>query len=209
MDDIMITLPQTINPNLELPDPSLLQIYRDRENRVIWMLGEIGEEVFDWVDFILDVNREDEKNQVPVDQRKPIKCIISNRGGNSDAANTLVDIISISRTPVWGYAIGLCASAASMIYLACSKRFALPSVTFLFHQGGCSNLSGNYSELKSFMDDYQTDIKNLTTFYKNHTTFAPELIEEKLSKGDWYIRVTEALQNGIVHKTITDINELL
>jgi len=61
MDDILITLPKNINPNMSLPDPALIQIYKDRENRVIWMLDEIGEEVFDWVDFILDVNREDEK----------------------------------------------------------------------------------------------------------------------------------------------------
>jgi ATP-dependent protease ClpP protease subunit len=70
-------------------------------------------------------------------------------------------------------------------------------------------LNGNYSELKAFMDDYQTDIRNLTNFYKKHTTYAPEIIEEKLSKGDWYIRVSEALSNGIVHKIITDITELL
>lgn len=209
MDDIIVTLPQTIKPNMELPDPALIQIYRDRENRVIWMLGEIGEEVFDWVDFILDVNREDEKNEVPIEKRKPIKCIISNRGGSSDAANTLVDIISISRTPIWGYAVGICASAASMIFLACHKRFALASATFLFHQGSCSNLSGNYSELKSFMDDYQTDIRNLTEFYKKHTTYKPELIEDKLSKGDWYIRTSEALQNGIIHHIVTDITEML
>lgn len=208
MDDIMITLPETINPNLQLPDPALIQIYRDRQNRTIWMLDEIGEEVYDWVDFILDVNREDEKNQIPVAQRKPIKCIIANHGGSAEAANTLVDLISISKTPIYGYAIGMCASAASMVYLACHKRFALPSVTFLFHQGSCSNLSGNFSELKSFMDDYQTDIKNMTEFYKNHTTYAPEYIEDKLSKGDWYIRTAEALDNGIVHKLITDINEL-
>jgi len=30
MDDIMITLPETIKPNLQLPDPALVQIYRDR-----------------------------------------------------------------------------------------------------------------------------------------------------------------------------------
>lgn len=209
MDDIMIALPQNINPNLQLPDPALIQIYRDRETRTIWMLEEVGNEVFDWVDFILDVNREDEKNGTPIEERKPIKCIISNRGGVSDYANTLVDLISISKTPVWGFAIGMCASAASMIYLSCHKRFVLPSATFLFHQGSCSNLSGNYSELKSFMDDYQTDIKNLTEFYKKHTNYDPVLIEEKLSKGDWYIRVPEALEYGIAHEEIKDISVLL
>ena len=209
MDDIMITLPSTINPNLELPDPALIQIYRDRENRVIWMLEEIGDEVYDWVDLILDVNREDEKNHAPVEERKPIKCFIANRGGSVDAANTLVDIIALSKTPVWGIALGMCASAASMVYLACHKRYALPSVSFLFHQGSCSNLSGNYSELKSFMDDYQTEIHKLTEFYKKHTTYDPALIEDKLSKGDWYIRTTEALENGVVNELVSDIGILL
>ncbi len=209
MDDIMITLPETIKPNMELPDPALIQIYRDRQNRVIWMLDEIGDEVYDWVDFILDVNREDDANGTPIEKRKPIKCLIANRGGSVDAANTLVDIITLSKTPIWGIALGMCASAASMIYLACHKRFALPSVSFLFHQGSCSNLSGNYSELKSFMDDYQTEIHSLTEFYKKHTTYDPALIEDKLSKGDWYIRVTEALQNGVVHEVVNDISILL
>lgn len=209
MDDILITLPKTINPNLQLPDPAIISIYRDRENRTIWMLDEIGDEVYDWVDFILDVNREDELANTPIEQRKPIKCLIANRGGSVDAANTLVDIIALSKTPVWGIALGMCASAASMVYLACHKRFALPSVSFLFHQGSCSNLSGNYSELKSFMDDYQTEIQSLTEFYKKHTTFDPKLIEDKLSKGDWYIRTSEALSNGVVDELVSDISLLL
>lgn len=209
MDDILITLPKNINPNLELPDPALIQLYKDRQNRVIWMLEEIGEEVFDWVDFILDVNREDEEAGIPIEERKPIKCLISNRGGSSDAANTLVDIITLSKTPIWGIAIGMCASAASMIYLACHKRYALPSVTFLFHQGSCSNLSGNFSELKAFMDDYQTDIQNLTEFYKSHTSYDPALIETKMKMGDWYIRVPEALENGVAQEVVKDINTLL
>lgn len=209
MDDIMITLPKTINPNMQLPDPTLVQLYRDRENRVIWMLDEIGDEVFDWVDFILDVNREDEAAGIPIEERKPIKCLISNRGGSSDAANTLVDIIALSKTPVWGIAIGLCASAASMIYLACHKRYTLPSVTFLFHQGSCSNLSGNYSELKAFMDDYQTDVEDLTEFYKTHTNYGPTLIETKMEMGDWYIRVPEALKNGVAQEVVKDIKTLL
>jgi len=31
------------------------------------MLGEVGDEVYDWVDFILDVNREDRDKGIPVD----------------------------------------------------------------------------------------------------------------------------------------------
>lgn len=199
-----IRLPKTINENYSLPDPSLLQIYKDRENRVIWMLGEIGDEVYDWVDFILDVNRED-KN-IPIEKRKPIKCIIANEGGRADPAYTLVDIITLSKTPIHGIAIGVCASAASMIYLACHKRYALPKATFIFHQGSCSNLGGTFNQLNSFMEDYKRDIEQLTEFYKKHTIYEPDLIDKKLAAGDWYIYVPEAIKNGVVDEIIEDID---
>lgn len=199
-----IRLPKTINENYSLPDPSLLQIYKDRENRVIWMLGDVGDEVYDWVDFILDVNREDK--DIPIEKRKPIKCIIANEGGRMDPANTLVDIITLSKTPVYGIAIGVCASAASMIYLACHKRYALPKVTFVFHQGSCSNVGGTFNQLNSFMEDYKREIEQLTEFYKKHTTYSSDIIDKKLASGDWYIYVPEAIKNGVVDEIIEDID---
>lgn len=204
---VEIMLPDTINANYQLPDPELLQIYEDRKNRTIWVLGDIGEETYDWVDFIFRCNREDKGKSV--EERKPIKLIVANIGGSAEAAKTLIEVISLSKTPVHGYAIGMCASAASQIFLACHKRYALPNCTFVFHNGSCNNLSGNFSELNAFMEDYRRDIKQLSAFYKSHTTFAPELIDDKLEKGDWYIYLDEALKNGVVDETITDIDMLL
>ena len=48
-----ILLPQSIKENYSLPDPALLQIYEDRSNRILWLLGDVSEEQgYDWVDFI-------------------------------------------------------------------------------------------------------------------------------------------------------------
>ena len=157
--NVEIVLPELVNPNYSLPDPALLQVYKDKYNRVLWMLDEVEQEVFDWVDFILDMNRED-KNK-PIEERKPIKCIIYNWGGDLEKARMLSNIIQLSKTPVHGVCIGVCASAASIVYLSCHKRFALPNSTFLFHQGHCNNLSGSYGELNAFMKDYQDKIAEM------------------------------------------------
>ena len=74
--NVEITLPEVIEPNYQLPDPALMQIYRDRNSRTIWMLGEVGDSTYDWIDFIIDVNREDTQKGIPIERRKPIKCLI-------------------------------------------------------------------------------------------------------------------------------------
>lgn len=202
--DFQIVLPETVKENLLLPDPILLQLYQDKQDRVIWMLEEVGEEGYDWISTILDFNRQDKG--IPIEQRKPIKCIISNYGGSLEIAKMLSEMISLSKTPVYGLAIGMCASAASMVYLSCHKKFATKNVTILLHKGSCGNVGGNYTEVQQFMKNYEKDIDQLSEFYKSHTGISPEEIDDKLSKGDWYIYIEEALQKKLVDSVITDID---
>ena len=46
-------------------------------------------------------------------------------------------------------------------------------------------------------------------FYKRYTKFDEKTIEVELTKGDWYIRLDEALENGVVDEVIEDIDILL
>ena len=103
------------------------------------------------------------------------------------------------------FALGFVASGASMIYLAGHKRYALPNTTFLLHKGNCGGLSGTFDELLAFMEDYQKDVAELIDFYKENTKFSSEDIENKI-QGEWYIRIDEALENGIVDEIVTDID---
>lgn len=190
--------------NLQLPDPTLLNYYKDVERRIFWLLGPVDSSLYELVQHIINCNYED--RDVPVEQRKPIRLIIASPGGSLEIEQTVVAVMEASKTPVWCIAIGMCASAASMIYLAGHKRFATSNASFMFHQGGCDNLEGSYQQIMSFMAKYQLDIEAMAEFYKSHTDFSEEIIEEKLTEGDWYIGIEEACNNGIVHQLIKTLD---
>lgn len=190
--------------NLQLPDPSLLNYYKDLERRLFWLVGQVDTSLYELVQHIINCNYED--RDIPASQRKPIRIIIASPGGSLEVEQTLVAIMEASKTPVWCIAIGMCASAASMIYLAGHKRFATRNASWMFHQGGCDNLEGSYQQIMSFMAKYQMDIEEMAEFYKTHTQFPDELIESKLMEGDWYIGIDEAVSNGIVHEVIQDLS---
>ena len=186
-----------------LADPSLVNYYNDLENRTYWLNDEINHFTFDLVQYILRWNKEDKG--IPTEERKPIRIIVDCHGGMLSVTKTIVNIIKMSKTPVHMFALGFVASGASMIYLAGHKRYALPNTTFLLHKGNCGGLSGTFDELLAFMEDYQKDVAELIDFYKENTKFSPEDIESKI-QGEWYIRIDEALENGIVDEIVTDID---
>ena len=194
-------LPQTAN--WQLADPSLVNFYSDLENRTYWLNDEINNYTFDLVQYIIRWNREDK--DIPADQRKPIRIIIDCPGGQLSVSETVSSIIKMSKTPIYGIALGCVASGASVIYLSCHKKFALPNSVFVLHKGGCSGVSGTYDEIVAFARDYEKQIETLIDFYIANTKYTEEEIEENIQT-DWYIRTEEALQKGIVDELITDID---
>lgn len=194
-------LPQTAN--WQLADPSLVNFYSDLENRTYWLSDEINNYTFDLVQYIIRWNREDK--DIPVEQRKPIRIIVDCPGGHLSVSETVSSIIKMSKTPVYGIALGYVASGASVIYLSCHKKFALPNSVFVLHKGSCSGVSGTYDEIVAFARDYEKQMETLINFYIDNTKYTEEEIEENIQT-DWYIRTEEALEKGIVDELITDIN---
>ncbi len=193
-------LPQTAN--WQLADPSLVNFYSDLENRTYWLSDEINNYTFDLVQYIIRWNREDK--DIPVEQRKPIRIIIDCPGGHLSVSETVSNIIKMSKTPVYGIALGYVASGATVIYLSCHKKFALPNSVFVLHKGSCSGVSGTYDEIVAFARDYEKQMETLINFYIDNTNYTEEEIEENIQT-DWYIRTGEALEKGIVDKLVTDI----
>jgi ATP-dependent Clp protease protease subunit len=194
-------LPQ--NANWQLADPSLVNFYSDLENRTYWLSDEINNYTFDLVQYIIRWNREDK--DIPVDQRKPIRIIVDCPGGHLSVSETVSNIIKMSKTPVYGIALGYVASGASVIYLSCHKKFALPNAVFVLHKGSCSGVSGTYDEIVSFARDYEKQIEMLIDFYIQNTKYKEAEIVENIQT-DWYIRIDEAREKGIVDELITDID---
>lgn len=195
-------------PTLELPDPNLVQYYEDCVDRNYWILGEVNDELLDLVNKIIAWNREDERAGRAVEDRKPIRIFFNSPGGDLDVEETLVSMIRLSKTPVYGIALGMTASAASLIYLSCHKKFALPNAYFVLHKGSCSNIGGNYNDVAAMMKDYDQQIEKMMNFYIENTDYSEDEIKKNMDK-DWYIRLPEAKDRGLVDEVISDISIML
>lgn len=197
-------LPILHNPaNMQLADPTLVNFYEDLSNRVYWLDDEINNYTLDLVQYITKWNREDKG--IPVEDRKPIRIVVDSPGGHLSVSETVSNIIKMSKTPVYGIALGTVASGASVIYLSCHKRYALPNSVFVLHKGGCSGVSGTYDEIVAFARDYEKQMETLINFYIDNTKYTEEEIEENIQT-DWYIRTEEALEKGIVDELVNDID---
>lgn len=204
LDSITLNIPKTVS-NLQLPDPELMTYYKDLDNRVLWIDDEINEYSLEYARLILKWNKEDKRKNPK--KRKPIKLLFFSPGGDLDVNNTLIDVIKLSKTPVWGINMGRCASAAAFIFLSCHKRFMLPNGYFLFHQGS-GTFSGSYLEVCAQMQDYQVSVSRLSDLISTYTNYTRQEIEENIC-GEWYVRSCEALAKGVVHEIINDINVLI
>ena len=203
MDNIVVSIPERANATI--PDPSLLWYYEDLEDRVYQLVGEVDEGLLDFSRHVIRWNREDKGK--PVEERKPIKLFFFSPGGSLDINYSVIDIIRLSKTPIIGINMGVCCSAAAYIYLACHKRYMLPHSYFVFHQGS-SQMSGTYGEVVAIMTDYQNQIAELSSFMEERTTYTSEEITDNIVT-EWYVREEEALEKGVCHEIIEDIEVLL
>lgn len=203
MDNVVVSIPERANATI--PDPSLLWYYEDLEDRVYQLVGEVDEGLLDFSRHVIRWNREDKGN--PVEERKPIKLFFFSPGGSLDINYSVIDIIRLSKTPIIGINMGVCCSAAAYIYLACHKRYMLPHSYFVFHQGS-SQMSGTYGEVVAIMTDYQNQVAELSSFMEERTTYTSEEITDNIVT-EWYVREEEALEKGVCHEVIEDIEVLL
>lgn len=203
MDNVVVSIPERANATI--PDPSLLWYYEDLEDRVYQLVGEVDEGLLDFSRHVIRWNREDKGK--PVEERKPIKLFFFSPGGSLDINYSVIDIIRLSKTPIIGINMGVCCSAAAYIYLACHKRYMLPHSYFVFHQGS-SQMSGTYGEVVAIMTDYQNQIAELSSFMEERTTYTSEEITDNIVT-EWYVREEEALEKGVCHEVIEDIEVLL
>ena len=203
--EFIIDLPEDLF-DLKLPNAYNLKYYEDLNNRVIWINDEIdGNLTQELVHYIMKWNREDK--DIPEIDRKPIRLLFDSPGGDIDAQAAICSVIELSKTPIIGVAIGLVASAASLIYLSCHMRLALKSSYFILHKGSAA-LSGDFENIMNSIDDYKKEVEKMVSFIIERSNYTKEEVEEHIKK-DWYVRAPQALEKGLVDEIITDINALL
>ena len=86
------------------------------------------------VDNIFDYNRQDSLNGTEK-SRRPIRLYINSPGGNVTEGFVLSSAIELSKTPVYTINIGCWYSMAFWIGISGHRRFSLPNMRFLMHDG--------------------------------------------------------------------------
>ena len=204
MENLVVAIPQNA-ANLQLPDPTLLDYYRDEEQKIFWVDGEIDESLLDLVKMIMRCNKEDK--DLPVEQRKPVRVFIDSPGGDVQALFTTIKAIEISKTPV--YTINYCVaySAPAILLTAGHKRFALPGTSAMFHRGSCY-YGGEQSVVESTKKYFDALDKKLDEFLFSHTNIDQKIYKRKASS-DLYMDENECLKNNVVDSIVSDFEEIM
>lgn len=155
----------------------------------------IGDSVNSYIQFF---NRIDQEKKIDVNKRTPIKIYIDSNGGNLEACFTIIDAITMSKTPVWTINIGKAYSAGFFIFITGHKRFAYPNSSFLFHEGS-TGIYQDANKFKNYADFYKQQLERLRTITLKHTQIEPEEYDKHV-KDDWWFNVDEALKYGVTDK---------
>lgn len=176
------------------------ELYREYlENRILVLNADIDDNIIDdYVLYILKWNKED--IDIPIEKRKPIWIYISSPGGNTFDANIMVDIIMQSKTPIYGVALDLVASAAYVIYLACHERYAFSSSAFLQHEGemAIENSRSKFKQTAAFFNNMENRSKD---FILSRTNMTSEFYDS-IYETEYWMFAADAKELGVVHKIV-------
>lgn len=133
-----------------------------------------------------DLRTEHESRSLGLDHPPtPIWLHIHSEGGDVFAGLAVADQIKQIKTPIYSIVEGFCASAGTLISLACTRRYIQPSAFMLIHQ--LSGISwGTFEELKDDMHIREMLMDLLTQFYLERTKIPVEQISALLQRNSWF-----------------------
>ena len=148
-------------------------------------------------------NTQDEKNNIPVEERKPIKIYIDSCGGCLDDTFTIIDAIKMSKTPIIGITVGNAYSGGFFIFISCPKRYAYPHATFLFHEGA-TQTGGTAGQFANYAAFYKRQLDMLKDIVISNTNITEEEYKE-IKKDDIWYDAKEGIEKGFVDKILEEL----
>lgn len=146
-------------------------------------------------------NDYDDKHNIPIEERKPIKIYVDSYGGSLTDTFTMVDSIKMSKTPVWTICIGCAYSGGFFTMLAGHRRIAYPRASFLFHEGA-TGTSGTAGQFDNYAQFYKKQLSLLKDLVIENTNLTEEDYKE-IKKDDIWYDTKEALEKGIIDEIAT------
>ena len=173
-------------------------------NREIFV-RTIGPGLGDNVDmYIRYWNMKDDEAGIPVEERQPIKVYIDSNGGCLDDTLTMIDAISMSKTPVWTICVGNAYSGGFFTFIAGHKRIAYPMSSFMFHEGSTNSGTVDAGKFRNYADFYSRQMELLKKVTLKYTKISEEDYEHH-RKDDWWFFAEEGIQYGFVDEIAKEL----
>ena len=170
----------------------------DKERNHIYFYSDVDQDTcLDLNRKINDLTKELLKVAIDYDCEPPtIYLHINSNGGCLLSAFATVDAIKNSRIPIISIVEGCAASAATVISMACHKRYITPNSFMLIHQLS-TGVYGKYEEIKDDFINDTTFMERLYELYREHTNMDDKKIKTVMSRDIWW-DMKECLENGLV-----------
>lgn len=201
---VVLPIPES-SADMKLPDPTLIDYYRDRRDRKIEISGEITEDLIEACRRIMDYNIAD-RDLAPED-RQPIFVYIFSPGGHATAAYSFIAMIENSKTPIITVNMGMAYSAASEILLSGHKRYCLKRSQAMIHQG-YGAMQGSFSEMEEAQKSYKKFQESAKRLVLEKTKIDEKLFNKNRSK-DWWFTDEEQVEYGLVDAIVDSIDQIV
>jgi ATP-dependent Clp protease protease subunit len=158
------------------------------------------------IEKIMNINRMD-VNTVQ-SERDPIILYINSPGGSVVEGFAIIEAIKASKTPVYTVKIGQWSSMAFLIGITGHRRFSLPNMTFLFHDGWnvMANSSNKVRDLARFDTCYEKKV--VRKHVLEHTKLSLKEYKKR-AREEFYMLTDDALKYGVIDHIVTDIDDIL
>ena len=191
--------------NAQLPAPELVTYYRLFKDRKFYLDYAVDLGAVELLRTILICNIEDKG--IPIEERKPIWIYLMNFGGDLDYCWALINAIDASETPVYTVNLGVCASAAALIFMAGHKRFMFKDSSVLIHEGSMQ-VSGDSTKVLDASDNYRAMLNHMHDYILSKTSI-PSVMLKKKKNNDWELPSSVCLKYSVCDTIIEKLSEII
>lgn len=142
-----------------------------------------------------------------IEDRQPIKIFINSDGGYVATVLHVIDMIHLSKTPVYTIGMGRVYSAGGLLLMAGHKRYIFPHTSCLIHDGS-SGAIGSIGKMIDNLEFTKELEKRIKQYILSSTRITEEIYDQNYRR-DWFMFSEEIIKLGIADEIVTDIDTIL
>ena len=145
-------------------------------------------------------NKADDTDMVEWGKRTPIKLYINSTGGDFNSMLTIMDIIKLSKTPVYTINTGIVHKEAFYIFISGHQRYAYPKSSFLYERD-LKHLDENDKSLDNYIAFYERQLLEIKDVVLEKTKITENEYNKHL-KGTWWMTAEDAQKLRICNEVL-------